>query len=970
MNHSPKVSVIIPVYNAEKYLRQCMNSVIAQTLKDIEIICVDDGSTDNSIKILNEYKRDNSCIKIIHQQNLYAGVARNNGLKFATGEYVFFLDGDDFCNRELLSLATKTADKLKTDIVVFDHFRIDEKTGKMERRKDLFQNFLPKGIETFSYHNAPDRIMSVINPVPWNKLIRRDFLLKHALHFEALSSTNDITFSAMCAACATKIAYISEPLIYYRVSLKTSITSTKQYKLDNVLSALIATYEQARRLPYFQRIISSVQYFVVDNLYFAITNYAGNSDGEPYKTFFLKIGNLFRNHPLFWNISEESISNETLWKFFNLAIKTSEISLCREYLPKIIVSLTSYPKRINTVFKTIQTMIAQTVQPDEIVLWLAKSQFPNLEDDLPEELTRMVSNKVKIKWTQDIKSYKKLIPALIAYPDDIIITIDDDLLFDEHIIERLLKGYRKYPHCIQCHRVTTVNYRDVNNISITPDALKAYPVPTYLHKLSGGAGCLYPPHSLHPDVLRKDLFMLLAPTSDDIWFWLMGVLNGYKVNLVKNNIAKLKYIPGTQDEALWRINDRGQNLFFVHLRNILYYYPILMDVLKNEQCLFGEYKMGIDKMEEPVSRLQQRNRFLEQQITLIHQSWSYRLGRFMTWGPRMLRGLIFCFEEHGLRYTFKRILAHLNLKKNDAMNSNMKKEYERRNYDYYSKLSPDKYEKELKIWYEKITRSSLDLNNPQTFNEKIQWLKLNDSTPLKTRLADKYLVRDWVKGKIGEQYLIPLLGVWDYFEEIDFNKLPNQFVLKANHGSGWNYIVKDKNKFDKEDARKKFDIWMHRNFAFVFGLELHYMNIHPKILAEKYMADLDGDIFDYRFFCFNGNPTYVWVDVGSGTSHHKRNIYDMNWNLQTYKVNYPNIEPAPEKPETFDEMVRCARILSQGFALVRVDFYSVKNHVYFGEMTFTPQSGTGKWEDSKQNRLYGDLIKLPPKSPIPERKIF
>ena len=224
--------------------------------------------------------------------------------------------------------------------------------------------------------------------------------------------------------------------------------------------------------------------------------------------------------------------------------------------------------------------------------------------------------------------------------------------------------------------------------------------------------------------------------------------------------------------------------------------------------------------------------------------------------------------------------------------------------------------------------------------------------------------------KIGKKYLIPLLGVWDHFEEINFDALPEQFVLKTNHGSGWNLVVRDKKSIDLKVTKEKFDGWLKRNYAFTYGLELQYMNIPPKIIAEEYIADLDGDILDYRFFCFNGKPVYVWVDIGSGTSHHKRNIYDINWNLQSYKVNYPLIEPEPEKPKTFDEMVACAKKLSKGFAFVRVDFYSVKDHVYFGEMTFTPQSGTGKWEDPKQNRIYGDLIKLPAKSPIPERKVF
>lgn len=249
---------------------------------------------------------------------------------------------------------------------------------------------------------------------------------------------------------------------------------------------------------------------------------------------------------------------------------------------KLIASLTSWPKRIETSHLSIKTILNQTVQPDLTVLWLAKSEFPNKESDLPKELTSLLSRKFEIRWTEDIKSYKKLIPSLEAFPDDVVITFDDDLFFDRRIIERLINGYLKYPNFIQCHRTTTIIFNDINDIRI---ADYKYPQWTYLHKLSGGAGCLYPPHCFYKDILRKDLFMQLAPTSDDIWFWLMAAMNGFKVNIVEGNLPDLHYIPNTQEVALCLNNDSGEKLFFVHLRNILNSYPVLIDLLKNEQKL-------------------------------------------------------------------------------------------------------------------------------------------------------------------------------------------------------------------------------------------------------------------------------------------------------------------------------------------------------------------------------------------------
>ena len=355
-------------------------------------------------------------------------------------------------------------------------------------------------------------------------------------------------------------------------------------------------------------------------------------------------------------------------------------------------------------------------------------------------------------------------------------------------------------------------------------------------------------------------------------------------------------------------------------------------------------------------------RRLKYDLDCVHNSVSFHAGRVITWLPRRVRGGLCCYREHGFRYTFDRSLIHMHLKEDPEHPI-------KRDYNYYSTLPPRKYPKELALWYKLVMGEDLDLRNPRTFNEKIQWLKLYDATQLKTRLADKYLVREWVKEKIGEEYLVPLLGVWDSFEEIDFDKLPNQFALKANHGSGWNIIVKDKSKFDREDARKKFDSWMKLNFAFYAGFELQYMNIPPKIIAEKYNENVEG-LKDYRFYCFNGKPMQVWVDIFSGTPNHLRSVYDMEWNLLPLKCTWPHGgELLREKPETFEKMKEFAELLSQDFAFVRVDFFDVDGKLYMGEMTFTPMSGLGKFEPDSWDLKLGNLLQLPHRKPIPPKSI-
>jgi len=273
----------------------------------------------------------------------------------------------------------------------------------------------------------------------------------------------------------------------------------------------------------------------------------------------------------------------------------------------------------------------------------------------------------------------------------------------------------------------------------------------------------------------------------------------------------------------------------------------------------------------------------------------------------------------------------------------------------------NKYAKLLEKWYYNITKQHLNLNDPKTFNEKIQWSKLFDSTPIKTKLADKYLVRDWIKEKIGEKYLIPLLGVYDKFEEINFNELPNQFVIKCNHGCGYNIIVKDKTKIDLSEIKNKINKWMNENFALKYGLELHYSNIPHKIIIEKYIENKTShDLYDYKFWCFDGKVKYIQFLSERNLDGLKMAFYDLNWNKQDFVYSYPLDSKTIEKPNNLDQMIELAEILSKNFNHVRVDFYRMDDGtIYFGEMTFTSASGIGKWNKEEANYYLGELFKLP-----------
>lgn len=285
------------------------------------------------------------------------------------------------------------------------------------------------------------------------------------------------------------------------------------------------------------------------------------------------------------------------------------------------------------------------------------------------------------------------------------------------------------------------------------------------------------------------------------------------------------------------------------------------------------------------------------------------------------------------------------------------------NRKYYN-YTEDYFRKELADWFKTSTGIPLDLDSPKRFNEKIQWLKLYDSTPLKAKLADKLAVREFVSKTIGNQYLIPLLGGVKRFDDLNFGQLPNQFVLKTNHASSTNIIVKDKSKFNALEAKLKFSRWLSTNYAFKMGLELHYGMISPMIVCEKYMGD---NLSDYKFFCFGGNPEFIWVDVDRYQGH-KRNVYDIDWKELPFTIDkFERVDI--ERPQNLELMIELARKLSANFAFVRVDFYEIDGKVYFGEMTFTSSSGRDPFNPDEYDFIYGEKIVLPKKSPIPIKEI-
>lgn len=270
----------------------------------------------------------------------------------------------------------------------------------------------------------------------------------------------------------------------------------------------------------------------------------------------------------------------------------------------------------------------------------------------------------------------------------------------------------------------------------------------------------------------------------------------------------------------------------------------------------------------------------------------------------------------------------------------------------------------LRLWYRRLTGKNLHLRHPKTYNEKIQWLKLHP-TPQWSMLADKYAVRQFVADRIGEQYLVRLVGnsggVWERPEDIDFDSLPERFVLKCNHGSGYNIVVTDKNAEDIPSVKARLSEWLRQDFSFRAGFEMHYSAIPRRIIAEEYMENDGQDLYDYKVWCFEGKARYVmFLSDRYSEDGLRMSFYDREWNMQDISYSHPRHEKPVPKPECLDKILELAEKLAAGLNHVRVDFYILNNgEIRFGEMTMTSCSGICQWEPVSADRMMGDLLLLP-----------
>ena len=263
----------------------------------------------------------------------------------------------------------------------------------------------------------------------------------------------------------------------------------------------------------------------------------------------------------------------------------------------------------------------------------------------------------------------------------------------------------------------------------------------------------------------------------------------------------------------------------------------------------------------------------------------------------------------------------------------------------------------LKIYFFIYTGKWMDFGNVRSFSEKIQWLKIHNTAPEFTDMADKYRMKQYVEGKIGSGYTFPLIGVWDRFVDIDFSLLPDRFVLKTNHDSGGVWIIRDKDKVDLTRIKHEIEERFKKNY-FYLGREHPYKNIPHKIIAEQYMEEAEGeDLKDYKVFCFGGEPSFIQVDLDRFTDH-KRDFYDIQWDMMDFGIMFPRSYHKIERPEHLEKMLEISRVLSADIPFLRVDLFNIKGKIFVGELTFHPGGGCEKITPVEGEYKLGDMLKL------------
>lgn len=558
------ISVIITAYQNLLNLADTVSSLLSQSFQNFEVICVDTGCDESNRELLQKTAKQDDRFRIFQQPGVDAGSAKNYGFSHVRGEYTIFLNGGDRFSPQLLERLLNAARSQGADFAVCNYARLSP-NGTVREQKAIQTQWIPAGAEAFSYRDCPDYILRVIEPVAWNKLYRTEFLRNAGLKHLENSVLDDLGISAVGVAAAEKIACVYESLIQTRGK---NVSSAE--KLRDTVSAVFAAVKQAAKLPHKDTIRSALLSFVADHFILTMAREIKDFSAPEAEALYRTAHEVF-NRPEFADASARTFRNPVRFREFCTVRKHDYETMKLLVSRRIVVSLTSFPKRIGVVRQALESIYAQTRKADEIVLWLAEEQFPGKEADLPESLLSLVrENRLTICWCDDLKGHKKLIYSLQEYPQDIIVTIDDDLLYSKDMLDALYRSYLLHPNAVSTLRAHLIMLSDDNRVlpykkwMLEVDACVHQPSMQLM--TSGGAGDLYPPLNYRREFFDRDVILETCLWADNLWSKAMELASDVPVVLAKP-YEPLRCVDGSQEETLYQING-DQNQYDVQMEKI------------------------------------------------------------------------------------------------------------------------------------------------------------------------------------------------------------------------------------------------------------------------------------------------------------------------------------------------------------------------------------------------------------------
>ena len=1139
----PKVSVIIPVYNTNQFLNKCLDSIINQTLEEIEIICVDDGSTDNSLYILKNYANKDKRITILKQNNLHAGVARNAGLAVAKGEYLSFLDSDDFFDLNMLKEMYEKIKKEQSDIITCQSRALDLDTGLFDEKtfsNSIRFDLIPKKT-SFSPLEISNNIFQIFEGWAWDKLFKKEFILFNNIKFLNIINFNDNQFTYIALCKAKSITTIKKKLVIKRHGHKSSLTANRKenpFFFLNSFEKIKSNLEKSHLYHLFKK---SFMNWVIKLCFIQLKNLDKKSKENLFDILHKKFNSLnfsdYSNPFSNKYMALHYIKYQKLFPTINIAyfVDKKNFNICLISIVSILKN--SEYENINFILlyndisyinlseinklKKIRSFFLQTLYiPNEHYKYFQSKEkdtktilltinlikcllyyFADKNRILYLSCNTIVKKSLLFLWELNFKNNFVAAIEVISscktqknkinlldnyYINDGILFLNIEEWKKNNLIKKLYKSFKNNNIINQINQNNRLNQdifniltdikkikinKEYNSIKILVNISKLNQTylklnkekkPEIIHFLSRGFWNInrnsvikefLKYNSILNDIKNITLTIPIVLSSDSknaplMYTTMISILeNGYKNTyyifylLVPSDFSK-----SIENKILEIYYKYRCFIYFIYLKNLIEifniqiehislvnYYCLLIGNLLDEgieKCIYLDVDICVIKDLSDLFLVEMNDNYI---AGVVYPSYYFKekqnykrlnltsMRQYVNSGVLVMNlkqirkdNVIQKFIElskknHNLQVQdilnivcFGKIMKlsqKYNLMVSQLKNNNhpLKNIYKEENFiktkdspyiiNYFDKKKPwnsikitmenywweiakktpfidslfsreNIYKDILNKFYYKITKKQLNFDKPVSFYEKIQWLKVYESTPIKTKLSDKYMVREWVSEKIGVKYLIPLIGVYDKFEDINFENLPNQFVIKCNHGRGYYIIVKDKYQLKFDKIKKKIENWMNTNYAYNNGLELHYRDIKHKIIIEKYMDDGNNNIKDYKVICFDGKPNFIFVD-GKRHSTNNFNLYNLNWNKITYKINSKYSDfPSQKKPKYLKKLLMLASLLSHNFTYVNVCFFIIHDKIYFDEMLFSSIRKDNKMPYSLDLKL-SSLIRLP-----------